>query len=498
MRLRFYARIAILVLFASTNAATAADVPLTTVISTVCGSGMSAELTARCDAARIIAIDQAIQLGAVDLAPAPSAQLSLSATAALQKQADLIQSVMGINSATLAAIRPNTVILPDMTAVTAASLLQGMQESARTTAASLRIKLDSLKTSTAVCPAARPLALVFVNQELGDLRKAYFQARDSTEGMRDHIRNVNTFLNGFQHPAVAYPPPAPVARKIVASGSGPDGPEQTSFTAAVTGAGLLLDLVGKGAALAASFRPLHSSGSSTVTGDVQAIAQTALVGELASLGYPIIHTESIVAPEPMVGPDSLRHQLRQLRTEAFQLRQKTAILAEYNYVGAANRAGLNVPKVGADGKPLSKTDQSTLEQAERDYLVAEATTRQAILTRTVADIGTLTRAAEDLNTMIFSGSPAKDQTPATPPLVTSYDKWEKAQLANYCVVTLSMRPGSAQVDKLAVQSTFGSPKYHYKVTGAQPWMLAGERGEVLAAGTMTTSASWVRFGPTKD
>lgn len=503
--MRFNCRVFVLVLLtwcAGASAADTAGTSLASLISAICGGAtpITPELTAKCDAVKIMALEQAIQANG---AGPTSAQVSTANTAALKAQADLVKSALSIDSAALTAIKPGSVTLPDMTAVAAAALQQGLQESARGIAAAISQKLATARTNSAICPAGangpRPLALVFGSQELGDLRKAYFQARDSTEGMRDHIRNVTTLLAGFPAPTTAYPPAPPVAGKIVAPVPiGTDGPEQTSFTAAVTGAGLILDLVGKGAALAASFRPVYTSGSGAVTGDVQAIAQTALVGELAGLGHHFIHTEAIVAPAPLTGAGSLRHELRSLRAEIFQLRQRAATLAVYDYVSAANVAKVTVTKTGADGKPLSKTDQETQEQVERARLVAEASIRQALLTKTVADISTLTLAAEDLNTMVFSGYPAKDQTSATPPLITAYDKWERAQLADSCVVTLQMKPGSAQVDKLAVQSAFGSPKYHYKVTGAQPWMLAGERGEVLMAGSMTASANWERFGPPKD
>lgn len=500
--MRFYRRVLWLTVFSWCTGVSAADTALSSVISSLCSgtTTMTAELTTKCDAAKIIALEQATQSDAAGLAGPTSSQVSVANTAALKAQADLIKSVMAIDAAALAAIKPGSVTLPDMTAVAAASLQQGIQESARDAAAVISKKLTNARSTPAICPkGAAPPALVFSNQEVGELRKAYFQARDSTEGLRDHIRNVTTLLASFPAPATAYPPAPPVAGKIVSpTPVGPEGPEQTSFTAAVAGAGVLLDLVGKGAALAASFRPVHTSGSGAVTGDVQAIAQNALVGELANLGHHFIHTESIVAHAPAMGAGSLRHELRGLRAEIFQLRQRAATLAVYDYVSAANGAKVDVPKIGADGKPLSKTDQETQSQVERARLVAEATIRQALLNKTLADISALTIAAEELNTRIFSGYPAKDQAPATPPLVTSYDKWESLQLSDRCVFTLNMKAGSAQVDRLAVQSAFGSPKYHYKVTGAQPWMLAGEHGEVLAAGTMTTSANWERYGPSKD
>jgi len=500
--MRFHCRVLVLVSLTCCVGASAADTTLTSVISALCGdtATMTPELTAKCDTVKIKALEQAIQ---ADAAGPTAAQVSTANTAALKAQADLIKSALSIDSAALTAIKPGSVLLPDMTAVAAAALQQGLQESARVAAAVVSQKLATVHTNSAICPAGangpRPLALVLVNQELGDLRKAYFQALDSTEGLRDNIRNAAILLTGFPAPALAYPPAPPVAGKIVEQPPADrDGPQHTSLTAAITGAGLVLDLVGKGAALVASFRPVHTSGSSAVTGEVQTIAQAALVGELADLGYHVIHTEAIVAAAPATGAGSLRHELRSLRTEIFQLRQRAATLAVYDYVSAAHVAKVSVAKIGADGKPLSKTDQNTQEQVERARLVTEATIRQALLTKTLKDISTLTSAAEDLNTMVFSGYPPKDQNPATLPLITAYDKWERAQLTDRCVITLSMKPGSAQVDKLAVQSAFGSPKYHYKVTGAQPWMLAGERGEVLTAGTMTTSASWERFGPPKD
>jgi len=482
--------------------ASAEDTTLSSVISSLCSGSatMTPELSAKCDAAKMSALDQAIR---ASVAGPTSAQVSTADTAALKAQADLIKSTMAIDPAALAAIKPSSVNLPDMTAVALASLHQGLQESARGAAAAISRKLVDAHTNFAVCPVGpngpRPLALVFVNQELGDLRKAYFQALDSTGSLRDNIRNASSLLAGFQAPIEVYPPAPPEAGKIVSpTQRDTDGPEQTSFTAAVAGAGLVLDLVGKGAALAASFRPVHTSSSSAVTGDLQVIAQTALIGELAGLGYHVIHTDAIVAPAPKAEPGNLRHELRGLRMDTFQLRQLAAKLSEYDYVSAANVTKITVAKIGADGKPLSKTDQQTQEQVERARLVAEAKIRQTLLNKTVEGISTLTNAAEDLNTAVFSGYPAKDQTPATPPLITAYDKWEKAQLSDRCVVTLNMKSGTAQVDKLAVQSAFGSPKYHYKVTGVQPWMLAGERGEVLVAGTMITAAGWERFGPPKD
>lgn len=502
--MRFTVRTPLLVaffLFAAGGAGAQGTTSLTAAISTLCGSGtLTDELAAKCNAAKVIALDHALQTsasGVAGLDASSSAQTSLSATAAIKAQVELLNTILKTDSATLAQIRPTTVTVPDMEAEALAAFSTGMRAAALGAAADITKTFVAAASSKAFCPntssgAKRNPALVLLNQDIGDLRRNYFQAKDATKIVREQVEKFSALLDYFEDPAITAKKAAGKPAEVAET-----GPSLKSFTTVVGGAGLLLDLFGKGAALAASFRPAISSNSATITGEIHAVAQTSLVSALANAGSPVVYSETLLAVDPDYGQDSLRYELEQMRGDITTLRAKALKIANFDYVAAAGRAALDIRSTDDNGKKLTEAQLADERKRERDRLVALGTAKQGQLTKTLAELTVLTKAGDDLNTMIFTGIPAKDALAASQPLITGFDKWEAMQLAGRCVFALTTKATSAKVDKYVKQSAFGSAKYHFKVTGAMPWLLTSERGEVLSAGVMTTSAEWDQFGPKK-
>lgn len=473
---------------------------LSATIKAICGdvgATLPDDLKVKCDAARASALEQAVQAGALPFTPASSVALSISETKALKDKVDLVASVMKLDPTVVSTIKPTTVTVPDMSAASLATFAQGMDAAAQKVAKSVKDSLEEAKKNQQICPPdaagiARSPVVVLMSTELTDLRRNYLLVQDAAALLDEQTTRYADFLGkAFSDPS------APITVTVTAvpgTSAAPDGPRFTSITAGLATAGLVVDLVGKTAALAASFRPVVSSVSGTATGDLQQIAQLALLRELAG-HVDVVKADAIFPARASSPPGSVRNTLEELRASAYELRATAAMISEYDYVAAARRASVVVNAKDENGKPLSKKALEEAKKAERDRLVARATAKQAVLAKAITEAAALAKASDDLNAYVFVGRAAKDQQPAVAPLVFAFDQWEASQLGQKCVFTLTLPAASAQVDRHAEQRAFGAPRFYYKLSGVQPWQFGTSQGTLLRAGIMQTSADWSRFGP---
>jgi hypothetical protein len=494
------------ILLAAGTCARAADTDLAGSITAICSSPTSTptgDLLAKCDAAKGIFLDQLLlaNANAVAVSPVTSVQKKLSETAVLDAQIKAVTGALSLNSETLAAIRPTTVTVPDMTASTYAALVSGL---GATAAANAQRIAGAIRTSGSMCsnPHA-PKVLALMTDDLSALRKTYMVASDAITLLDRQITSHSEFMvRTFDDPSAWPREPLQSPAGGRTQGGLITGAKPTSATAILSGAGLLVDVVTKAAAAIAAFRPVASSSSATLNAEVQNIAEMALLAAIAEEKLGVVRVGSIFPGGEKTGADGqssshIRRKLAKLDANADMLRRLFDNMSHYEYGQAAARALIDVPLVDAKGKPLPKDVIKAAKDEGREQLQERSKRKQVLLEASVTAAKALLQARHDLSAAILVGKPAKEQLPASEAAVFAFDQWEAAQLDTRCVFTLTLKTAVAQADRLAVQRAFGGPRYHYTVSGVLPWLLASDRGEVIAAGALSTSSEWAQFGPSK-
>lgn len=393
-------------------------------------------------------------------------QASLSAQSSLTTahidQLTKLRTAIAPNTTTLAAIRPGTVTTPDMDASVYLQLINATAEAAANAVKNAAEKNPQLKTCTKV---------LLHDSALSSIIRSHKTAQSGVKLLLEGIDQQTKLLARFQKPERPSPP-----------AGGLEAPLSPKSAPAVIGAATLaFDLVANTSALIASFRPVISSDSVTVTANFESRAAMALVSSFRTEGFNIVNFDGILANSPTRDSESLRTKLNTLKDQTTSLFDRTLVVSSYDY--SVN----DTPVIG--GKPTAEkvdaakkiaaekmTAQTSQLNNARKFIESSDKFQRSILTDTLTDDGKL-----------LTNAP-----------IHNFDRLELLQqslASNDKLCTLKIDRADGIADRFSKQHAFGSPDHYARAVGTMPWQLLGPDGQMIAGGNLVADSGWKPFGP---
>lgn len=443
----------------------------------VSSTALPTELQASCDAARVQLVQDLLRRSGTSV-DASNQAVRLSTTSAYISQLTALRSALLPNSATLAAIRPTTVTLPEMDASVHASAVQALNEGAR--ASAVRVKEKITGNSCSVLVHDTTLSSIVRNRKAAD---------GAVELLTDKVERQTKLIAD----AIASAPKRP--------GRGSQDPRffglVESLPAIAAGVSLITDIVGNVSALVAAFRPVVSGDSGTLTAAMDKHAATALMAALAADGVGVTDFSSVINLQPQTDASSLRGRLSKLTLATRQLFDKSLELNKIDFSTPAADSP-TVPgfsllgqekkskkaEKAADTPPAKPDDNSARLKARAKTLLDEAQV--------------LIKASDDLRQSILSDTPATTDKPAVPAPINDFDRLDALlSESRGCLYTLKIEPVVGLFDRFGKQRAFGSPDFSARAVVTMPWLLTDRNGRVVAGGNLLADSQWQPFGPSK-